>query len=185
MGTLCRISGCKSQHTGKGVIMAQAKEFKNYLANKCIIGYGIINGVVNAAIFFAMNASNPSVTFEAGKVIEEIVLTGALLGLILTWCVVPLTKMDLRKGVYKADANTDGLIAKLPGGGVTLSIPVGIVAALIAGGLAWAASFILPLPLSRTGMMVFKGAMCAIVGAISGYIVVTRTTAGFSAADAE
>lgn len=44
----------------------ETKEFKSYLANKCIIGYGIINGIVNAAIFFGMNASNPDVTF-AGR----------------------------------------------------------------------------------------------------------------------
>ena len=155
---------------------AETKEFKSYLANKCIIGYGIINGIVNAAIFFGMNASNPDVTFAAGKVVEEIVLTGALLGLILTWCVVPLTKMDLRKNVYKADADRNGIIAKLPGGAITLSIPVGIIAAVVAGALALV---FMPMPLTRTGMMIFKGCMCAVVGALSGYIVVTRTTAGF------
>lgn len=158
---------------------AETKEFKSYLANKCIIGYGIINGIVNAAIFFGMNASNPDVTFAAGKVVEEIVLTGALLGLILTWCVVPLTKMDLRKNVYKADADRNGIIAKLPGGAITLSIPVGIIAAVVAGALALVFTMFLPMPLTRTGMMVFKGCMCAVVGALSGYIVVIRTTAGF------
>lgn len=159
---------------------AETKEFKSYLASKCIVGYGIINGIVNAAIFFGMNASDPNVTFAAGKVVEEIVLTGALLGLILTWCVVPLTKMDLRKNVYKADAERDGIIAKLPGGAFTLSIPVGVIAAVVSGALAWVFSMVLPMPLTRTGMMVFKGCMCAIVGALSGYIVVTRTTQGFA-----
>ena len=60
---------------GRVSMAAETKEFKSYLANKCIIGYGIINGIVNAAIFFGMNASNPDVTFAAGKVVEEIVLT--------------------------------------------------------------------------------------------------------------
>lgn len=160
--------------------MASApKEYKSYLANKCFIGYGMVNGIVNAAIFFGMNASNPNVTFAAGKVVEEIVLTGALLGLILTWCVVPLTKIDLRKNVYKADANRESLIAKLPGGALTLSIPVGIVAAVLSGALAWVFTLVLPMPLTRTGMMIFKGCMCAIVGCIAGYMVVTRITAGF------
>lgn len=158
---------------------AATKEYKSYLANKCIIGYGIINGIVNALIFFGMNASNPDATFTAAKVVEEIVLTGALLGLILTWCVVPLTKMDLRKNVYKADADRNGMITKLPGGAVTLSIPVGIIAAVVAGALAWVFTLVLPMPLTRTGMMIFKGCMCAVVGCLSGYIVVTRTTAGF------
>lgn len=161
---------------------AAPKEYKSYLANKCIVGYGIINGIVNALIFFGMNASDPNITFAANKVVEEIVLTGALLGLILTWCVVPLTKVDLRKNVYKADANRDGIIAKLPGGAIALSIPVGIVAAVLAGALAWIFTLILPMPLTRTGMMIFKGCMCAVVGAVSGYLVVTRTTTGFESA---
>lgn len=161
---------------------AAPKEYKSYLANKCIVGYGIINGIVNAAIFFGMNASNPDVTFAANKVVEEIVLTGALLGLILTWCVVPLTKVDLRKNVYKAEADRNGVVAKLPGGAFTLSIPVGIVAAVLAGALAWVFTLVLPMPLTRTGMMIFKGCMCAVVGAVSGYLVVTRTTAGFEPA---
>lgn len=41
--------------------------------------------------------------------------------------------MDLRKNVYKADADRNGIIAKLPGGAITLSIPVGIIAAVVAG----------------------------------------------------
>ncbi|EEA91700.1 hypothetical protein COLSTE_00085 [Collinsella stercoris DSM 13279] len=171
--------GKKHATRGGSSMAAETKEYKSYLANKCVIGYGIINGIVNAAIFFGMNASNPDVTFAAGKIIEEIVMTGALLGLILTWCVVPLTKMDLKKGVYKADADCNSIIAKLPGGTVTLSIPVGIIAALIAGALAWVFTLVLPLPLTRTSMMVFKGCMCAIVGLVSGFIVVTRTTIGF------
>ncbi|MFR3451957.1 MAG: hypothetical protein ACLTSX_10890 [Collinsella sp.] len=50
---------------------AETKEFKSYLANKCIIGYGIINGIVNAAIFFGMNASNPDVTSPPRAVVER------------------------------------------------------------------------------------------------------------------
>lgn len=55
-----------------------------------------------------MHAGDADITFAAGKVVEEIALTGALLGLILTWCVVPLTKMDFNKGVYPGNSEGYG-----------------------------------------------------------------------------
>lgn len=137
--------------------MAAAKDYQSYLKNKCIVGYGIVNGIVNALIFMGMHAGDADITFAAGKVVEEIALTGALLGLILTWCVVPLTKMDFNKGVYPGNSEGYGWLAKLPKKSIPLSIVVGIIALVVATPLAWLCTFVLPLPLSRTGMMIFKG----------------------------
>lgn len=161
--------------------MAATKDYQSYLKNKCIIGYGIVNGVINALIFLGMHAGEPDITFAAGKVVEEIALTGALLGLILTWCVVPLTKIDLKKGVYQGNPAGYGVLAKLPYKSIPMSIVVGIIALVVATPIAWLCTFVLPLPLSRTGMMIFKGCMCAIAGAVSGYVVIGATTAGFEA----
>ena len=36
--------------------MAAAKDYQSYLKNKCIVGYGIVNGIVNALIFMGMHA---------------------------------------------------------------------------------------------------------------------------------
>lgn len=36
--------------------MAVAKDYQSYLKNKCIVGYGIVNGAVNALIFMGMHA---------------------------------------------------------------------------------------------------------------------------------
>lgn len=94
--------------------MAAAKDYQSYLKNKCIVGYGIVNGIVNALIFMGMHAGDADITFAAGKVVEEIALTGALLGLILTWCVVPLTKMDFNKGVYPGNSEGYGWLASCP-----------------------------------------------------------------------
>lgn len=44
-------------------------------------------------------------------------------------------------------------------------------------------TFVLPLPLSRTGMMIFKGVMCAVAGCVSGYVVIGATTAGVDAGE--
>ncbi len=162
--------------------MAATKDYTSYLKNKCIVGYGIVNGVINALIFLGMHAGDPDITFAAGKVVEEIALTGALLGLILTWCVVPLTKMDINKGVYQGNPAGYGWMEKLPKKAIPLSIVVGVIALVVATPIAWLCTFVLPLPLSRTGMMVFKGVMCAIAGCVSGYVVIGATTAGIEAA---
>ncbi len=159
--------------------MAAPKDYASYLKNKCIVGYGIVNGVINALIFLGMHAGEPGITFAAGKVVEEIALTGALLGLILTWCVVPLTKIDLKKGVYQGNSAGYGWLAKLPYKAIPMSIVVGVIALAVATPLAWLCTLALPLPLSRTGMMVFKGCMCAVAGCVSGYVVIGATTAGF------
>lgn len=162
--------------------MAATKDYTSYLKNKCIVGYGIVNGVINALIFLGMHAGDPDITFAAGKVVEEIALTGALLGLILTWCVVPLTKMDINKGVYQGNPAGYGCMEKLPKKAIPLSIVVGVIALAVATPIAWLCTFVLPLPLSRTGMMIFKGVMCAIAGCVSGYVVIGATTAGIEAA---
>lgn len=165
--------------------MAAPQDYTSYLKNKCIVGYGIVNGVINALIFFGMHAGDTSITFAAGKVVEEIALTGALLGLILTWCVVPLTKIDYKKGVYQGDSAGYGWVSKLPKKAIPMSIVVGAIALAVATPIAWLCTFVLPLPLSRTGMMVFKGVMCAIAGCVSGYVVIGATTAGVEAGHAE
>ena len=163
--------------------MAAAKDYQSYLKNKCIVGYGIVNGIVNALIFMGMHAGDADITFAAGKVVEEIALPGALLGLILTWCVVPLTKMVFNKGVYPGNSEGYGWLAKLPKKSIPLSIVVGIIALVVASPLAWICSFVLTLPLSRTGMMIFKCVMCAAAGCVSGYVVTGATTAGVDAGE--
>ena len=75
-----------------------AKPFNSYLLNKCIVGYGIINGIINAVIFYLMHLSEPELLFSEADIFHDFALTGVLLGILLFVIVVPLTRMDLRKG---------------------------------------------------------------------------------------
>ena len=77
-----------------------AKPFNSYLLNKCIVGYGIINGIINAVIFYLMHLSEPELLFSEADIFHDFALTGVLLGILLFVIVVPLTRMDLRKGVF-------------------------------------------------------------------------------------
>ncbi len=74
-----------------------AKPFNSYLLNKCIVGYGIINGIINAVIFYLMHLSEPELLFSEADIFHDFALTGVLLGILLFVIVVPLTRMDLRK----------------------------------------------------------------------------------------
>lgn len=157
------------------------KPYAGYLWNKSIVGYGIINGIINALIFLGINAGNADGLFDQGKIVEELALTGALLGMILTWCVVPLTKMDLRNGAYTADADAvPAAVRKLPGKSIPMSIALAVVAGIAATAVTWVCTLVLPLPLDRTGMMIFKGVMCALTGCLSGYLVIGRVSWGFA-----
>ena len=76
------------------------KSFKSYALNKCLIGYGVVNGIINAAIFAGINAGAPDAMFGMHDIVHDLAFTGLLLGMLLFACVVPLTRMDLRKGVF-------------------------------------------------------------------------------------
>ena len=77
-----------------------AKPFNSYLLNKCIIGYGVINGIINAVIFYLLHMGEPEALLGHADIFHDFALTGVLLGLLLFVIVVPLTRMDLRKHVF-------------------------------------------------------------------------------------
>ena len=135
-----------------------AKPFNSYLLNKCIVGYGIINGIINAVIFYLMHLSEPELLFSEADIFHDFALTGVLLGILLFVIVVPLTRMDLRKGVFSGPnvANLGGAVA------ATVSLM----------GVGAFACVLLPLPLTVTGLMLLKGLVCACAGAVAGYITI-------------
>ena len=45
---------------GPAMPAAPAKPFNSYLLNKCIIGYGVINGIINAVIFYLLHMGEPN-----------------------------------------------------------------------------------------------------------------------------
>ena len=131
-----------------------AKPFNSYLLNKCIVGYGIINGIINAVIFYLMHLSEPELLFSEADIFHDFALTGVLLGILLFVIVVPLTRMDLRKGVFS------GLLVASVAATVSLM------------GVGAFACVLLPLPLTVTGLMLLKGLVCACAGAVAGYITI-------------
>lgn len=146
-------------------------DYKSYLKNKCFVGYGLINGLINAGIFYLINKSDMLKAYTFGSSLEEMAMTTFLLGLILTWCVVPLTKKDLKEEVY-TKGSISKFAPKLPSGAIALSFVVGVVC-LVAGSLVSSILVtILGCSFNAWTMMVVKGIVCAVVDALAGFMVI-------------
>ena len=52
------------------------KSFKSYALNKCLIGYGVVNGIINAAIFAGINAGAPDAMFGMHDIVHDLAFTG-------------------------------------------------------------------------------------------------------------
>ena len=115
------------------------KSFKSYALNKGLIGYGAVNGVINAAIFAGINAGAPDTMFGMHDIVHDLAFTGLLLGMLLFACVVPLTRMDLRKGVFSLSGAAGGAFPLVSSSYAVSILGVGALAAVVmtgAGGCA-------------------------------------------------
>ena len=152
------------------------KSFKSYALNKCLIGYGVVNGIINAAIFAGINAGAPDAMFGMHDIVHDLAFTGLLLGMLLFACVVPLTRMDLRKGVFSLPGAAGGAFPL-----VSSSYAVSILGMTGAGALL---SLALPAAgATVTGMMFLKGLVCALGGAVAGWFTISFVVRGQQKAD--
>lgn len=161
------------------------KSFKSYALNKCLIGYGVVNGIINAAIFAAINAGAPDAMFGMHDIVHDIAFTGLLLGMLLFACVVPLTRMDLRHGRFSLPTPGQGTFALMPGSYVGSLFATGAIALVAMTGLSSVASLFLPAAgISVTAMMLLKGVLCALGGAIAGWCTLSFVVRAQQQADA-
>ena len=131
------------------------KSFKSYALNKCLIGYGVVNGIINAAIFAGINAGAPDAMFGMHDIVHDLAFTGLLLGMLLFACVVPLTRMDLRKGVFSLPGAAGGAFPLVSSSYAVSILGVGALAAVVMTGAGALLSLALPAAgATVTGMMV-------------------------------
>ena len=161
-----------------------AKPFNSYLLNKCIVGYGIINGIINAVIFYLMHLSEPELLFSEADIFHDFALTGVLLGILLFVIVVPLTRMDLRKGVFSLPGAAGGAFPLVSSSYAVSILGVGALAAVIMTGAGALLSLALPAAgATVTGMMFLKGLVCALGGAVAGWFTISFVVRGQQKAD--
>ena len=151
-----------------------AKPFNSYLLNKCIIGYGVINGIINAVIFYLLHIGEPEALLGHADIFHDFALTGVLLGLLLFVIVVPLTRMDLRKHVFAGPnaANLGGAASLVPASYAPALLVTTVAATVTLMGVGAFACVLLPLPLTVTAMMLLKGVVCACAGGVAGYFTI-------------
>ncbi|MEY8437769.1 hypothetical protein AAK967_08535 [Atopobiaceae bacterium 24-176] len=150
----------------------QSKAFAAYMRHKCLIGYGVVNGVINAVIFYLLHNADPSVLFTLADAAHDVAFTGLLLGPLLFACVVPLTKMDRNHGAFKATEDDALLCCPMPRSYGAAMLLVGLVCAVAMTGactLAMQATGSLGL----VAMTLLKGVLCAAGGALSGYLTLS------------
>ncbi len=151
-----------------------AKPFKSYLLNKCLIGYGVINGVINGIICYLINMGNPTGTFGFSAILMDFALTGILLGVILMECVLPATRSDIRKNSFVLPDYVDGWQKHLPRGNIAGAVVIGLATMVVSLAIGAVFSLVLPLPLNLMQMVVFKAILCAVIGAFAGYLSIYK-----------
>ena len=148
---------------------------KSYLLSKCIFGYGIINGLINATIFYFMEKGHPDALFYAGDIIKDLTFTTFLLGFLLALIVMPLTVKDLEKGKFSSQDSVHKLEKYLPNHLFVFSIVLGLVTAILTIILSSIIVFLFNIaPLTVMQMMIFKGITCAVCGGIAGYLCIIK-----------
>ena len=160
------------------------KSFKSYALNKCLIGYGVVNGIINAAIFAGINAGAPDAMFGMHDIVHDLAFTGLLLGMLLFACVVPLTRMDLRKNVFSLPGAAGGAFPLVFSSYAVSILGVGALAAVVMTGAGALLSLALPAAgATVTGMMFLKGRVCALGGAVAGWFTISFVVRGQQKAD--
>ena len=124
-----------------------------------------------------MHLSEPELLFSEADIFHDFALTGVLLGILLFVIVVPLTRMDLRKGVFSGPnvANLGGAASLVPASYAPALLVATVAATVSLMGVGAFACVLLPLPLTVTGLMLLKGVVCACAGAVAGYITIVRS----------
>lgn len=153
----------------------QNNNFKSYLLSKCLIGYGLVNGIINAIIFYFMERGHLDKVFEAKDIISDFAFTTFLLGSLLALIVIPMIAKDMEKGKFKADNRVHKIEQFLPDHILLISLVVGLIACFISVALSAVIVYLFNAsPLNVTQMMIFKGVICSIAGAISGYLCIIK-----------
>ena len=122
--------------------------------------------------------------FGMHDIVHDLAFTGLLLGMLLFACVVPLTRMDLRKGVFALPGAAGGAFPLVSSSYAVSILGVGALAAVVMTGAGALLSLALPAAgATVTGMMFLKGLVCGLGGAVAGWFTISFVVRGQQKAD--
>lgn len=155
--------------------MTKVHNFNKYLLEKCLIGNGIINGIINSIVFYAMHKSEPDAIFMTTDIVVDLAATSLILGFILALIVFPFTARDLNAGKITRQEGANKIVGFLPQNKYACALVIGIVTMIIIIPITWATVTILNLsPLTVKSMGIFKGIMCTLAGMIAGCMTILK-----------
>lgn len=114
-------------------ISGNTVKFSSYALRKCLIGFGAVNGVLNAVIFRFMHSGDMTVQFDFVGIVADLAITGLILGAILFACAVPLTKRDMRAGAFVSPETFGGVAGVVPRSYGVAMLVVAVVAGAFMG----------------------------------------------------
>lgn len=158
--------------------MTKVHNFNTYLLEKCLIGNGIINGILNAIIFYAMEKGHPDAIFMTTDIVIDLAITSLILGAILSLIVLPMTVKDVNAGKVARQEKANKIAGFLPKNKFASALVIGIITMVITAVISWVAVMVFSLsPLTVKTMGIFKGVMCAVAGMVAGYLTIMKAVA--------
>lgn len=176
--------GYPKRHILNGKLNGRKEEFtmkktrgpvtmKNFILSKCIIGNGIINGAINAGIFYLLNMKHEGAFFS-----NSLYFDFALTTFILVLCMAALAFTSTSRAVKKGNAPAlscngfhHSIGRVLPKNKwVLLSVVTIVLTAIVPAFFVGLVSGIGLTPISFTGAIILKGVTCAVVGGLSTYL---------------
>lgn len=155
--------------------MTKVHNFNKYLLEKCLIGNGIINGIINAIVFYALEKGHPDKIFMTTDIVTDLAITSLILGVILSLIVFPLTVKDVNAGKVVKQEGVNKIVGFLPKHKFASALVVGIITMVAITIVTWAVVMVLGLsPLTVKTMGIFKGIMCSIAGMVAGYLTIMK-----------
>lgn len=151
----------------------QPPTMKRYILSKCIIGNGMINGAINAGIFYLLNRKHEGAFFSS-----SLYLDFAMTTFILVLCMAAIAYPTIARAVKKGNAPAlscngfhHSIGRVLPKNKwVLLSVITLALTCIVPAFFVGVVSGIGLTPISFTGAIVLKGIVCAVVGGLSTYL---------------
>lgn len=146
---------------------------KRYILSKCIIGNGMINGAINAGIFYLLNMKHEGAFFSSSLYFDF-----ALTAFILVLCMAAIVYPTIARAVKKGNAPAlfcngfhHSIGRVLPKNKwVLLTVVTLVLTCIVPAFFVGLVSGIGLTPIGFTGAIVLKGVVCAVVGGLSTYL---------------
>ena len=145
---------------------------KNFILSKCIIGNGIINGAINAGIFYLLNMKHEGAFFSNSLYFDFALTTFYFSPMYGCSCIYFYFKSCEKKcPALSCNGFHHSIGRVLPKNKwVLLSIVTIVLTAIVPAFFVGLVSGIGLTPISFTGAIILKGVTCAVVGGLSTYL---------------